>query len=196
MSRPGAPRNWTKAEVRREERDGRPVIVKDYSPRSHLVRLLYGRPTLRREAEVYRRLARVPGVPAALGFEGPDILVLELAPGRPLSEIPPRSLPAAVFDALDQVLEEIHARGVAIADLHRSNVLVDDSGAVHIVDFAVARVAPSPAAPGWLVRQLQRLDRHAAARLRAQHLGLPEPRAKGLFGFCYRLGRRLKPRRA
>ncbi len=194
MSDPGAPRNWTKAEVRREERDGRPVIVKDYSSRCWIVRRLFGRPSLHREAAVYQRLAHTPGVPACRGFEGPDALVLELAPGRPLSVIPPRSLPAAVFDALDEVLAGIHSRGVAIADLHRSNVLVDDAGAVHVVDFALGRVAASPSAPGFLVLQLQKLDRHAAARLRAAHLGLPEPRPAGMFGVLYRLGRALKPR--
>jgi RIO-like serine/threonine protein kinase len=194
VSRPGAPRNWTKADVRREERDGKPVVVKDYRRRGRLFRWFHGRGALRREVAAYRRLAGVTGVPACLGFEGPDLLVLELAPGRSLSEFAAGALPSSVFDDLDRIVAAIHARGVAIADLHRSNVLVDDEGRVHIVDFAVARVAPSPAGPGWLIRQLQRLDHHAAARLRAMHYGQPEPRPRGWFGFLYRLGRKLKPR--
>jgi len=194
VSQSSSPRNWTKADVRREERSGRVVIVKDYGPRCALERFLYGRPTLRREAAVYERLAGVAGIAKCFGFDGPDRLVLDLAPGRSLREIAPETLPMAVFDELDRVVAAIHSRGVAIADLHRSNVLVDDGGCVHVVDFAVARIAGSVDRPGWLVRQLQRLDRHAAARLRAMHFGLPAPRPSGLFGLLYRAGRAIKPR--
>jgi tRNA A-37 threonylcarbamoyl transferase component Bud32 len=168
--------------------------VKDYGPRCALIRRVYGRPTLRREAAVYARLADVRGIPQCLGFDGPDRLVLGLAPGRSLRDVAPGTLSAAVFDELDRVVAGIHARGVAIADLHRSNVLVDDGGRVHIVDFAVARIARSAGHHGWFVRQLQQLDRHAAARLRAMHFGLPAPRPSGLFGLLYRAGRAIKPR--
>lgn len=190
------PRNVTKALVRREPRDGREVVVKDYGPRPWWVRVFYGRPTLRREARVYERLSGVAGIPRSFGLEGKDALVLELAPGRALGEFAPGEVPPAVFDALDRILREVHARGVAIADLHRSNILVDVGGAggttVHVIDFAIARIAGDAARRGWIVRQLQQLDRHAAARLRARYLGLPEPQATGTFGVLYRLGRRLK----
>jgi len=191
VSEVGRPRNATKADVRVETREGREVVVKDFGARSLPVRLLVGRPALRREARVYARLAGVPGIPACLGLEGPDRLVLERAPGTPLDRLRPGKVPAAVFDDLDRVLGEIHARGVAIADLHRSNVLVDGER-VHVIDFAIARIARRPDRPGWLVRRLQELDRHAAARLRARYLGLPEPRPRGLFGALYRAGRALK----
>ncbi len=194
-----APRNATKADVRVETRDGRDVVVKDYGPRTWWVRTFYGRPTLRREARTYARLAGVRGIPACLGFEGRDALRLELAPGAPLSKLAVGRVDAAVFDELDRILREVHARGVAIADLHRSNVLVAEgweggSGpTVSVIDFAIARLARDPARPGALVRLLQQLDRHAAARLRARYLGLPEPVPQGLFGRLYRLLRAVKP---
>lgn len=192
MSRVGAPRNATKAEVRIEERAGSAVVVKDYGARARWVRLFYGRPTLRREARVYGRLAGVTGIPRCLGFEGPDALVLERVPGEALDAWKKRTLPEGVFDRLDETLAEVHARGVAIADLHRSNVIVDASGALHLVDFAIARIARDPARPGALLRALFRLDRHAAARIRARALGLPEPEPGGVFGTLYRAGRGLK----
>ncbi len=190
------PRNVTKALVRREARAGREVVVKDYGPRPWWVRVFYGRPTLRREARVYERLHGVDGIPRSYGLEGRDALVLELAPGRALGEFAPGDVPAAVFDTLERILTDVHARGVAIADLHRSNILVASARAagptVHVIDFAIARIAGDAARPGWIVRQLQQLDRHAAARLRARYLGLPEPRPTGTFGVLYRLGRKLK----
>ena len=191
MSEVGRPRNATKADVRVEARGGRAVVVKDFSGRSLPVRLLVGRPALAREERVYRRLAGLAGIPACLGREGPDRLVLELAPGTPLDRLRPGEVPPAVFDDLDRLLGEIHERGVAVADLHRSNVLVDGER-VHVIDFAIARIARRPGSPGWLVRHLQALDRHAAARLRARYLGLPEPRPEGAFGLLYRLGRGVK----
>ncbi len=191
MSEFDEPRNPTKAIVRRATRDGREVVIKDFGTRPLWVRVLYGRRVLRREARAYERLGGVRGVPRSLGFDGPDALVLELAPGRSLGAFEPGQVAPALFDDLERVLRDVHARGVAIADLHRSNVLVDGTVA-HVVDFAVARFARDPAHPGWLVRQLQQLDRHAAARLRARYLGLPEPRASGLFGRVYRLARAVK----
>lgn len=192
MSEFDRPRNRTKADVRRERRAGRAVVVKDYSPRGWFVRRFYGRPTLRREAAVYQRLAGLNGIPACYGFLGSETLILEEAPGRSLAVLAPGEVTPAVFDALDSILAQIHERGVAIGDLHRSNVLVATDGAVHLIDFAIARIAPDPAHPGWLIRQFQQLDRHAAARLRARYLGLPEPVPTGFFGFFYRFGRRVK----
>jgi tRNA A-37 threonylcarbamoyl transferase component Bud32 len=188
-----APRNATKADVRVEQRGGREVVVKDYGPRSWWVRLFYGRPTLRREARTYARLAGVRGIPACFGFAGKDALLLERAPGEPLSKLAPGRVDARVFDELDRILRDVHARGVAIADLHRSNVLVAPGPAVSVIDFAVARHARDPARPGPLLRLLQQLDAHAAARLRARYLGLPEPVPEGLFGRLYRTLRALKP---
>ncbi|MCU0224220.1 MAG: hypothetical protein MUF27_09140 [Acidobacteria bacterium] len=186
-------RNATKAEVTFEERAGRAVVVKDYGSRPWWVRVFYGRPTLRREARVYARLAGVPGVPASLGLETPDRLVLARAPGLPSHEVLKGSYDArAVCDALDTIVAAIHARGVAIGDLHRRNVLIAPPATVHVIDFAIARIAHDPARPGWLVRRLQDLDRHAAARLRARMLGLPEPEPPGSIGAFYRAGRRLK----
>ncbi len=186
-------RNSTKADVRFEERDGREVVVKDYGARSWWVRTFYGRPTLRREARVYERLAGVSGVPASLGLETPDRLVLERAPGRPSHELKADAYDArAVFDRLDAILAGIHGRGVAISDLHRRNVLIEPPATVHVIDFALSRIARDPQHPGWMVRRLMELDRHAAARLRARALGLPEPEATGSIGGFYRAGRRLK----
>jgi hypothetical protein len=192
MSRLGRPRNATKAEVRVVRHPDRgEIVVKDFAGRPRLVRMLVGRPSLRREARAYRRLAGVRGVPRCFGIRG-DALELERVRGRPLSEVPPGELSVAIFDALDALVAAIHARGVAVADLHRSNVLVDDRGGVHLVDFALARTARDPRRPGPLVRRLFELDRHAAARIRARHLGQPAPRPGGTFGFLYRAGRRLK----
>jgi hypothetical protein len=195
MSRLGAPRNRTKATVRTEQRDGVPVVVKDFSRCAWPVRVLVGRRSLRREARAYRALQGVPGVPRCLGFEGPDTLVIERAPGRSLSEWLPAELPQGTFDRLEERLALVHARGVALVDLHRSNVVVSQEGEVSLVDFALAITGRPPAARvprGWLVRLAMRLDRHGLARIRARAEGASPPRLSGGLGLIYRAGRSLK----
>lgn len=192
MSRVGEPRNATKAMVTFELRGPRAVAVKDFSHTPWWFRVLVARRSLARESRAYARLQGVAGIPACLGMEGPDRLVLERAGGRPLDQLAPGAVPAVAFDRLEQLIDAIHARGVAIADLHRSNVLVDEQGNIALIDFALARCARDSHRPGLSIRWLQRLDDHAAARIRARYLRLPEPIAPGLFGALYRLGRRFK----
>lgn len=188
MSGVGTPRNVSKAMVRVERRGNREVVVKDYGARSWLTRRVFGRPALRREARAYRALAELEGVPRCLGFEGPDALMIEKAPGRSLSDWDPAALPDGVFERLERLVERIHRRGVALADLHRSNVVVACSGEVAIVDFALALTA-SPGRTGLLWRLAARLDRHAVARIRAWGERRAEPPPEGVFGLLYRLGR-------
>lgn len=187
------PRNATKARVVTAVRSGRSVVIKDFRARPLWVRALFGRPSVRREARAYARLDGVSGVPRCYGTEGPEALVLERLVARPVSAdepVPERR--DAFFEDAARLLDAIHARGVAIADLHRSNLLVDRDGRPAIVDFAMARLARRDGRPGPLVRWAMRLDRHALARIEARARGLAEPRLDGGAGALYRAGRALK----
>ncbi|MEI6128099.1 MAG: hypothetical protein WCQ99_16240 [Pseudomonadota bacterium] len=178
------PRNKSKAHIRFELRAGKQVAVKDYSSRRGVIKL-YGRFTLTNEARAYARLSGAPGIPACYGFKSRDILEIESIPSRPLSSFKPGAVPAEVFKKLEQVLAVMHSRGVANGDVHRSNVLVTDSGEVYLVDFAHSFVARNPKKPGLLTRRIMELDLHALARIRARYLRLPEPYPQGVFGFLY-----------
>ncbi len=125
-------------------------------------------------------------------MDGPDRLVLVKVPGRALPEWPHHELPDGVLTTLTAIVHAIHRRGVAIADLHRSNVLVAEDGGVYLLDLAVARVARHPLRPGPIIRALQTLDLHAVERIRAWATGLEEPRPSGLFGATYRAFRLIK----
>ena len=189
-----ASRNFTKARVLLESRGENRVAVKDFSFRPLTVRLLFGRRTLRREARAYARLEGVEGIPRCIGLEGPDRLVIEWIDGEPIGKWRGERLPHAVFDRAGRLLRAVHARGVAVSDLHGSNLLVTAGDRVFLIDFAQARIGSRPERPGALVRGLMRLDEHALARIRARHYGEPEPLAKGFFGAIYRAARRIKKR--
>ena len=158
-------RNRAKACVYAAEHEGRRVVCKDASRVSRLPGVrLFRRWTLRNEARALRACDGLPGIPRLLGAWRTG-LVMSFLEGRLLTELRGTRVPGEVFDRLDALVAAVHARGIAIGDLHRRNILVDSAGAVGIIDFELAQpVGKGPR--GALARRLQRLDRFAAARQR------------------------------
>jgi len=180
-------RNVSKATIRIEQRDGRPVVVKDYSIRRGVFKL-YGRLTLHNEMRAYRRLRGIAGIPECFGLRSPYVLELQYISARPLSSFKPGEVAEEVFDRLERLVASVHSRGVANTDIHRSNVLIDGSGEVYLVDFAHAMVARNPDQPGMVTRLCMELDRYACARMRARYVRQARPVPRGLFGVLYAVG--------
>jgi tRNA A-37 threonylcarbamoyl transferase component Bud32 len=181
-----------KAHIRVADRAGEKVVVKQFRTRNPLIRFAYAPVTLHRESRAYARLAGLPGFARCYGANGTASLVLQYVCGRSLSACERFTVPASVFDRLDQLVASMHARGVANGDLHRSNILLTDAGEVYIIDFSSAVVARNPARPGLLTRFFMKLDLQAAAKIRARYLGLARPRPTGMFGCFYRFGKVFK----
>jgi hypothetical protein len=179
-------RNVTKAVVDLVEIDGRPVVLKDFAPRSWPVRLLLGPWQLDREARAYGALRGLRGTPAFLGRVDRQAIALEYIAGRSLASLRPGDLPASFFDRFDRLLDEMHARGVAHGDLHRHDVLAGPGGEPCLVDFSTS-VAAGEGAFAWtrfLFNQMRRADRRSAAKLRRHLLpgsGTPVPGRRGLY---------------
>lgn len=190
-------RNLTKADILVLRLDGRRVALKDYSPRPYPVRALLGRFLVGRECRAYRAAAGAPGLPAFLGRVGPYALATAWVEGRTLAALRGESVPAEVFARLRAILDGLHARGVALGDLHHRDVLVGGGGEVHVVDLATAWVAGRGGGiSDRIFRRLCGADEVAFARLRARYLGLDE--AEALAGVdpaalaWHARGRRLK----
>lgn len=193
-----AGRNATKADVVVYRLDGRRIAVKTYAPRPWWVRWTVGRFLVRREAAAYRAAAGAPGLPVCYGRVGPYAVATEWVDGQSLAQLRGRPVDPAVFDRIDAVLDHLHDRGVALADLHHRDVLVGDDGSVHLVDLATAfRLGERP---GRLRRRffvrMREQDRVAAARLRARWTGIDEREAIAAVSpeaaEWYRKARRLK----
>jgi len=190
-------RNLSKADVLLFRTAGGAVAVKDYGGRPFIARQLVGRLLVARECRAYEAAAGTPGLAPFLGRLGPFALATAWIEGTPLAERARGSVPGAVFDRLDALIAQLHARGVALADLHHRDVLVDD-GALHVVDLAAAYVLGAHPGPlrRRLFRRLAAQDRLAAARMRARFTGASEdealssvdPEAVRLWG----AGRRVK----
>ena len=142
-------------------------------------RWLVGRRLLAREADAYRALDGLEGVPKLLSWDGTCRLVISYIEGAPLPEAPPERLDEAFFDDLAALLHRIHDRGVACADLHHRNVIVSPFGKPSLVDFAMANVRDvrgSGPLSKWLCHRLAALDEAALTRMRTRYLRrLPTP---------------------
>ncbi len=81
---------------------------------------------------------------------GPAAFVIDLRPGVPmgraLADAPPDEV-AAVVESCLHALMALHAADVVHGDLHPDNVLVDEGGAISLLDLGLAQ-APG-AAPAW-----------------------------------------------
>ncbi|HTE06370.1 MAG TPA: lipopolysaccharide kinase InaA family protein [Planctomycetota bacterium] len=187
-------RNEAKARVFWAQDGERRLVCKDGS-------LALGRPVVGRfrrwalanEARALAAMEGIEGVPRLVAHWRAG-LIMEFVPGRLLTEHERGSVPAVVFERLDRIVDAIHARGLAIGDLHRRNILVDEQQRVHLVDFELAQ--DRRRGLGRLLgAPLQRLDRLAAARQRQYHGAPLDPAQAALLArrpLAYRLFRRLK----
>jgi hypothetical protein len=202
-------RNGTKADILLLLDKGNRVAVKDYRPRSFLVRNTIGRFLIRRETRAYlsaQANGPVEGLAPFLGRPGPFTLATAWLDAVPLAVAASGSrgrLDPDLFDRLDQILDHLHENCFALADLHHRDVLVSAEGDVFIVDLATAyhfqnHFSLFRPMRRSLFRRLCELDRIAAARLRARFTG-GDPdtvveAAGGKTAGLYRVGRKLKAR--
>jgi serine/threonine protein kinase len=82
---------------------------------------------------------------------GESLMVMELAPGRPLSDLVGAPMPhARAVNLLTQLLRGLshaHAAGLIHRDLKPDNVLLDDDDHARIVDFGIAVLRDRTGAP-------------------------------------------------
>ncbi|TAH35816.1 MAG: hypothetical protein EYC70_12385 [Planctomycetota bacterium] len=144
------------------------VIVKDAAGAPTWSRWL-ARWLLARERRVLERLHGVAGVPELLACLDRGAFACTLLQGRPLEREAFARQPRAVVERLLALIERLHDRGVFHLDLRqRQNVLVDETGAVAVVDFGAAwRLG---AGTRWLLGgPLGWVDRQAALKYLARY---------------------------
>jgi predicted Ser/Thr protein kinase len=142
------------------------VVVKK-PHRSGLLGPLWRR-LLRREHDVYERLAGVPGIPRTYGLIDGEYLALEYIPGPSLRTYEPRLADReAFFGRLLETVQAMHAAGVAHADLKRKdNVIVGPGERPYLIDFGIAvRRGDSWLGRAWFEHSVQ-ADRNAWVKLK------------------------------
>jgi serine/threonine protein kinase len=158
--------SWSSPDVLLVELGERRAVVKDFAPRSRLVRATFGRRQIRREAAIHRALADHPAVPALLGRLDAHALVVEHRPGPRLSLRRPWTFTPQFIAELERAVAGLHERGVVHGDLaHRSNVRASPSGSPVLIDFDAAwRFRPGGWLYRWLLPLAKRIDERGLAK--------------------------------
>lgn len=127
----------TEPEVVLIERHGVRAILKDYGRTPGWFGRWIAPILIWREATALAQLDGVTGIPGLLRRIDRRALLMEYLPARPWTKARPDD---ASYTHLAELIDSMHARGVAHCDLRApSNILVDRQGRPCVVDF-VARV--------------------------------------------------------
>jgi serine/threonine protein kinase len=123
---------------------------------------------LRREYRAYQRVAGMDGFARCYGLFRDSYLALEYLQAKPLKQVAPH-VPGHFYQRLLDLIENMHARGVAHGDLKsRQNVMVDATGEPIIVDLGTSVVKRQ----GWhpinqrLFSYMCRIDRNSWIKLK------------------------------
>lgn len=151
---------------------GTHVVLKEGSERAWWFRVTAGRWQLKREWNALCFLSGMRGVPRSKFWAGPDAFGMEWLAGESLLKFAPGELPASAVERLEEVVTELHARGVTHGDLHRANILYDaQNDLIYLTDWATACVF-GPTRRGFKVcmwREWQALDGRALAKIKARY---------------------------
>ncbi len=110
-----------------------------------------GRFLCRREMRFYGKLSDLPNVPGVVGTVGDTGFVHEYVVGQPLSK--ERPVPDGFFRNLQELLGELHRRGIAYVDTNKpENILLGDDGLPHLIDFQISWDSR------WFLKRMQRED--------------------------------------
>jgi len=172
-------RNRFKADILVHRRGTLQLALKDYRARPWWVRHTFGRVLVARETAGYAAACGIPGVARFLGRLGPLTLATEWVEGRTLRSYLGQIVDPAILGQLREILDRLHGAGIALGDLNRRDVLIDNAGNVTLIDFATALVLGET--PGALRARLHKRflmhDEIAYARLRAFFSGEDTTRA-------------------
>jgi serine/threonine protein kinase len=96
-----------------------------------------GRFLAEHEEVVYQAVHDLPGVPRYLGRWEHTGLIHEYVEGHPLQ--PRERVDDLFFPRLAALLDALHKRNIAYVDLEkRENIIVDDEGQPHLIDFQIS----------------------------------------------------------
>lgn len=154
----------TRPDLRVVEVDGREVVVKDFKSSDFLFRLIVGPILIRREFGAMRNLLGVKGIPQLVGKMDRYALVMEHIAGESLEKLDRGRLGNEFYTRLREVIDDMHAHGVAHCDLRsRGNVMLGEDGSPYVVDFAACVYRGRGINPftRWLFKQFVRADNNA-----------------------------------
>lgn len=122
------------------EENGVRAVVKDFSTGRFLFRNTVGRFLVWREAKAYKRLENIKGIPALYRIIDGLALVIEEIPSTNLESLEKETkLPDKFFNALKDLVDRYHKRGLVHCDLKRApNTLVGHDELPYVIDWGAS----------------------------------------------------------
>jgi len=147
------------------------AVEKVYSAKPLPIRVTVARLLVRREREILRHLAGLPGIPRLLPCGEPLRVRTQYIPGRSINKFQPDELPAEVFRRLEALVKAMHDRRIVHLDLRqRKNVLIRDDGQPFLLDFANAvRFRLRGGLARWTFDRLAAVDRSALLKYKNRY---------------------------
>ena len=140
-SRPLYKGQWANAVLSKYNDGSVEWVVKDFSPRSWIIRNTLGRWFLRRELRALQKLSDVMGIPQRAFALDSMALCYVFKPGQTLRWHYSRkgSVDREYFLKLEELVKAMHTSGVIHLDLRNGeNVLLADDGSPFLLDFQSA----------------------------------------------------------
>lgn len=152
------------------EKEGVQVAVKDFAQvPNNAFRHVVAPFLVARESKALRALNGTKGVPRFFGKIDRWAFAMEYVEGTPIADFKAGELDAAVFPRVQEVIDEIHRRGVSHGDLkRRSNLLVTPTQQVYLIDFAAATIGNRPLRffSNWLQKKMAEIDDKSLPRIK------------------------------
>lgn len=151
------------------EIDGEQAVLKDFSHSDRGFRHLVGPLLVYREVRSLRQLNGLAGIPRLIRRIGSQAFLIEVISGTPASKLRDCGYPQDFYDRLHELLDAMHARGVAHCDLRSSgNTIIDHNMQPWLVDFVASIHQGSrwnlPAR--WLFSKFATADHDAVLKLK------------------------------
>lgn len=147
------------------------VVVKDFRRSDLLFRLVIGPILIRREYGALAKLRGVKGVPQLIRKIDRFAYVMEHVDGTSIGAFK-GTLAENYFSRLEDILKNVHERGVTHCDLRSSgNAMVAADGSPYLVDFAACCFRGRGLNPfiSFLFRQFIDADNYAVLILKRKH---------------------------
>lgn len=164
----------TRPMIWRIEEKGVRAIVKDFSVNRPFYRNTVGRFLVWRESKAYKMLRDIRGVPVLFHVIDGLAMVIEEIPSRNLEKLEREmKLPVEFFDALKELVDKIHERGLAHCDLKRApNTLMGEDGLPYIIDWGASVSENEFRFPLFttVYRKLVQDDYNAITKLKLRHI--------------------------
>ena len=129
---------WAKPDIKIVACGADRAVLKDFTDKSWLVRL-FGRRQVAREIRALRRLQGIAGIPQCYDRVAGGVgILMEPIEGERITRWcrRRRAETGPMFERLQSLVAQIHARGVVHVDLRkRDNILVTEDGRPCIIDF-------------------------------------------------------------